>query len=299
MPLFELAALAASLCFATGGMLAVAPSRALGAVRFNRVRMAMMAIVLTLIGGLTGGFLTIGAADWWPLVLSGLIGIYLGDTFLFAGLRRVGPRRNAIMFALNAPLAAIFAVWFLDEILPPSVWIGCFLVTGGVMVAIALGRRRSGEDPWDVVHGSLPLGLGFGFLAAAGQALGLLLSRPLMEQGVDPIAGSAVRVLVGCLALFVTYEIQHFRQSRDHNLWTRQFVLQTFGSSAIGMGIGMTLVMFALSGGEAGIVATLSSAAPVVMLPMIWLTSRRAPALGAWLGAVLVVLGTFLVLNVN
>jgi hypothetical protein len=29
------------------------------------------------------------------LVISGLVGIFLGDTFLFAGLRRVGP----VMFA--------------------------------------------------------------------------------------------------------------------------------------------------------------------------------------------------------
>lgn len=299
MPTFEIAALLASVCFATGGMLAVAPSRALGAVRFNRIRMLMMALLLSAVAGLTGGFDTIDAADVLPLVVSGLIGIYLGDTFLFAGLRRVGPRRNAIMFALNAPLAALFGVWFLDEVLPPLVLIGCLLVTAGIMVAIAFGRRRSGENPWDVIHGSLPLGLAFGLLAAAGQAGGLLLSRPLMEQGVDPIAGSAVRVVVGCVALFLTYEIQQFRKSRDHALWTRAYILQTFGSSLIGMGVGMTLVMFALSGGEAGVVATLSSAAPVVMLPMIWLTSRHAPALGAWVGAVIVLIGTALVLNLK
>lgn len=299
MPTHEIAALLASVCFATGGMLAVAPSRTLGAIRFNRIRMLMMAILLSAVAWLTDGFATISSADVLPLVLSGLIGIYLGDTFLFAGLRRVGPRRNAMMFALNAPLAALFGVWFLDEVLPPLVMIGCLLVTAGIMVAIALGRRRSGENPWDVVHGSLPLGLAFGLLAAAGQAGGLLLSRPLMEQGVDPIAGSAIRVLVGCVALLLTYEIQQFRQQRNHAMWTRAYVLQTFGSSFIGMGVGMTLVMFALSGGEAGVVATLSSAAPVVMLPMIWITSKRAPAFGAWMGAVVVLVGTALVLNVK
>jgi len=299
MPTFEIAALLASVCFAAGGMLAVAPSRALGAIRFNRIRMLLMTILLSLVAWLTGGFQTISGADVLPLVLSGLVGIYLGDTFLFAGLRRVGPRRNAIMFALNAPLAALFGVWFLDEILPPLVLIGCLVVTAGIMVAIGFGRRRSGEDSWDLVHGSLPVGLAFGFLAAAGQAAGLLLSRPMMEQGVDPVAGSAVRVLVGCLALFVTYEVQRFKQPRDHSVWTRQHLLQTFGSSVVGMGVGMTLVMFALSGGEAGVVATLSSAAPVVMLPLLWVTARRAPAIGAWLGAIAVVLGTGLIVAVR
>ncbi|NCX49975.1 MAG: EamA family transporter, partial [Gammaproteobacteria bacterium] len=46
----------------------------------------------------------------------------------------------------------------------------------------------------------------FGFLAAAGQAGGILLSRPLMEQGIDPIAGSAVRVAIAAIALVAVYE---------------------------------------------------------------------------------------------
>ena len=35
------------------------------------------------------------------------------------------------------------------------------------------------------------------------------------------------------------------------------------------MGLGMTLVMFALQGGQAGIVATLSTTSPALVLPML------------------------------
>lgn len=297
MLVYDIAALAASACFAMGALFAMAPSRALGAVRFNRIRMLMMSLLLAGVALLTDGFASIAWSDFPILILSGLVGIFLGDTFLFAGLRRVGPRRNAIMFALNAPLAAILGVLFLDEMLAPAVWLGCLTVTAGIIIAIAFGRRRSGDNPWDVIHGSLPAGLLFGFLAALGQAGGILLSRPVMETGADPIAASAVRVGVGCLALLITYEIQQFRKPRDHRQWTTQYVIQTFGSGFIAMGVGMTCVMFALIGGKAGLVATLSSAAPIVLLPMIWLTSRQAPALGAWVGASIVVLGTALIFS--
>lgn len=297
MPIHEIAALSASFCFAIGGLFAVAPSRALGAIRFNRVRMLIMGVALSLVAWATGGFGTLVAHQLPLLVLSGLIGITLGDTFLFAGLRRVGPRRNAIMFALNAPLAALLGVWLLDEFMAPAVWLGCIAVTGGVLIAIAFGRRRSGENPWDVVYGSLPAGLFFGFLAAVGQAGGILLSRPVMEAGVDPIAASAVRVGVGCLALWLTYEIQHFGRVRDHSPWTSQYVLRTAASGIVGMGLGMTFVMYALSGAKAGLVATLSSAAPVILLPLMWLFTGRAPAWGAWVGACVVVAGTALVFS--
>mgnify|MGYP006302557593 FL=1 len=296
MPIYEIAALAASVCFATGGLFAVAPSRALGAIRFNRIRMLFMAALLGVAGYFTDGFSTLTWAVMPQLILSGLVGIYLGDTFLFAGLRRVGPRRNAVMFALNAPLAALAGVLLLGERLEVWVALGCVTVTAGVVIAILYGRRRSGVDHWETVHGSLAAGLAFGFLAAVGQAGGIILSRPLMESGVDPVAGSAVRVAVSCLALLVTYEIQTWRQPKDHSVWTRQHLVMTAGSGLFGMGLGMTLVMFALVGGQAGVVSTLSSAAPVVMLPLLWITSGQRPLMSAWLGALIVFVGTGLIM---
>ncbi|HYS86412.1 MAG TPA: EamA family transporter, partial [Bradyrhizobium sp.] len=51
------------------------------------------------------------------------------------------------------------------------------------------------------------------------------------------------------------------------------------------------LQLYALRSYDAGIVAVLSSMAPVVMLPMIWIMSGDPPPLSAWLGAILAVLG--------
>ena len=299
MPIDELAALGASLCFAVAGLLAVEPSRVLGAIRFNRIRMLVISVLLLTVSWFSGGIDTLSMDVLPVLVISGLVGIFLGDTFLFAGLRRVGPRRNAVMFPLNAPLTAIAGMFFLDEVLSFPVFLGCLFVTSGVMIAIVYGRRPSASSHWEAVHGSLPLGLLFGFLAAAGQAGGILLSRPLMEQGVDPVAGSAVRVAIAALALFIIYGWTARGTAKDHSVWTRTIILKTVGSGVIGMGVGMTLVMYALTGGEAGIVSTLSSAAPVVMLPILWVTSQERPALGAWIGALIVFFGTALILNLG
>jgi drug/metabolite transporter (DMT)-like permease len=226
MPIDEPAALGAYLCFAVAGLLAVEPSRVLGAIRFNRIRMFVISVLLLTVSWFIGGIDTLSMDVLPVLVISGLVGIFLGDTFLFEGLRRVGPRRNAVMFALNAPLTAIAGIFFLDEVLSFPVFLGCLLVTSGVMIAIAYGRRPSVSSHWEAVHGSLPLGLLFGFLAAAGQAGGILLSRPLMEQGVDPVAGSAVRVAIAALALFMTYGWTTRGTAKDHSVWTRTIILK-------------------------------------------------------------------------
>jgi drug/metabolite transporter (DMT)-like permease len=62
-------------------------------------------------------------------------------------------------------------------------------------------------------------------------------------------------------------------------------------SGILAMGIGMTLLLFALSGGKTGIVATISATSPVLILPMLWLRTGERPAAGAWAGAALAVAG--------
>jgi drug/metabolite transporter (DMT)-like permease len=57
----------------------------------------------------------------------------------------------------------------------------------------------------------------------------------------------------------------------------------------------MSLLMAALHQGDVGIVSTLSSMTPVLILPLVWLRSGEAPPPRAWLGALLAIGGTALV----
>jgi drug/metabolite transporter (DMT)-like permease len=63
----------------------------------------------------------------------------------------------------------------------------------------------------------------------------------------------------------------------------------------IALAFGMTLLLFALSGGKVGIVSTLSATTPVIILPMLRLKNRQEPAPVAWAGATLVVAGIALI----
>jgi drug/metabolite transporter (DMT)-like permease len=62
-----------------------------------------------------------------------------------------------------------------------------------------------------------------------------------------------------------------------------------------GIFMGMTLLMAALAVGDVGIVTTLSSTTPILILPMVWFVTRRPPAPVAWVGAALAVAGTALI----
>ena len=66
-------------------------------------------------------------------------------------------------------------------------------------------------------------------------------------------------------------------------------------SAFVGATLGMSLLMAALHTGNVGIVSTLSSMTPVLILPMMWIRSGRRPGLAAWLGAFLAIAGTALI----
>ena len=61
MPVHELVAFGATLCFAIAGLLAVKPSHVLGAIRFNRIRMLIMAFCLFFAAMVSGDLPTLTA----------------------------------------------------------------------------------------------------------------------------------------------------------------------------------------------------------------------------------------------
>ena len=291
---FLLAALAAAACWAFTGLIAPGPVAHLGALAFNRLRMAMVLVMLALAATATGGWATLSTDILTPVLLSGLIGIFLGDTALFLTIHRLGPRRTGILFSMNAPMSALLGWLVLGEDLSSAAIAGIAVAVAGVVLAIAFGKRRSQLHQWETVRGSLAVGVVLGLVAALSQSVGSLIARPVMAGGADPIAVSAIRVGISALALTALMQLPgpRFRQKNPLTLPVAGIVAL---SGFVGMGVGMTLILFALSGGEVGIVATLSATTPAILLPMLWWRTGERPALGAWIGAALVIIGTGLI----
>jgi drug/metabolite transporter (DMT)-like permease len=230
------------------------------------------------------------------MALSGLVGIFVGDTALFSAMNRLGPRRAGVLFATHAAFSALLGFVVLGERMKAQAMLGGLLTLGGVMLAIVLGRRKDETHAWEADSGPVAMGVILALLAALCQALGTLIAKPVMAQGVDPVMASAVRVTIATLAHFVLL-LAGFRPARAIAAPTLRVLAQTGINGFIAMGIGMTLILLALQKGNIGVVAILSSVSPILVLPLLWLQLRRAPAPGAWMGAALTVLGTALILH--
>lgn len=288
-------ALGAAVCWAVSSLSSVTPVRHLGAFAFMRWRMLLVTLMLWTVAFTTGSWQSVPWGSYGVLGLSGLIGIFVGDTALFAAVNRLGPRRAGVLFATNAVFSAGLGFWVLSERMSAQAAWGGALTVAGVMTAIVLGRRKEESHTWEADRGHVGAGVALGLLAALCQALGALIAKPVLGAEVDPVAASAVRVTAAaaahCAVLWLGFKVA---QAQNKPTW--RVLAQTGLNGFLGMGIGMSLILLALKHGDVGMVAILSSVSPVVVLPLLWWRLGRAPAPGAWLGAGMAVLGTGLVL---
>lgn len=292
---FDLLALGAAVCWALGSLLSVSPSRHLGAFAFTRWRMLMVALMLWAVTLASGGWRSFPLESWGVMAISGLIGIFVGDTALFAAMNRLGPRRSGVLFATHAMFSALLGFWLLGERMNAQAAWGAGLTMMGVMTAILLGRHKEESHAWESDRGHVGAGVLLGLLAALCQAVGSLIAKPVMSADLDPIAASAIRVSVACSVHFILLWFG-FSVARAQQAPTLRVLAQTALNGFITMGVGTTLILLALKKGDVGMVAILSSVSPVLVLPLLWLRLGRAPALGAWLGAGLTVVGTVFIL---
>lgn len=291
MYIAEFSALAAALCWSVGGLFSTTPARTLGAIRFNRIRLCFVFLMLLAASFITSGWETLDAHAIRILLLSSMIGLFLGDTLLFATLKRLGPRRTGILFTTNAPFSVVIGYFFLHEILPLKTIVGCFLIMMGVVLAIFYGTRSTQKHAFEKIQGSIATGILFGLLSALCQSISVIIARPIMASGVDAVAASALRVGASALALILFQYFNRAKIKQPVVPLTGRLICQTAISGLVGMALGMTFLLFALTRGEAGLVSTLSATSPIFILPILWIATREKPAAGAWAGAFFAVIG--------
>lgn len=294
--LASIAALGTATCWALSSIISSTATRHFGAIRFTRTRYLIVLAPMLLLSFFLGNWSNWSLSFYLLMGLSGLSGVFLGDTLLFAGYARLGPRLGTVIFSSAAPITEIMNWIWLGTAFNATKVLGIFLISAGVMTAIFFGKRHGPVHKLESLAGPLWLGLIVMFGAAFLQALGTIIAKPVLDAGLDPFTGAAWRVLVSVVAYGVlTLVPAAITRAEDHGPYTPRMTALTALSGTLGMLIGMTLFIWALSIGDAGIVAAVASTSPLIQLPILWIVTRQAPTLGAWCGSALAVFGGVLI----
>ena len=284
----EAMAVGTAICIALGSMLANELKGRIDVPRLIRWQFVSAFVMSAIASLFLGDWASLTVRHLWLMALSSLCGVIIAGTTYFNSIYRAGPRVTALLFSLCSPFALLLGYVVLDETITLRQGGGVALVLLGIVLAI--GRERGAQARTKVPWGGIVLGTA----TALFQALGTLAARPAMETGAEPFAAMTVRIGVAALFFSLLLFVPSQRLNAPYRFQGRDLAL-TCASSFFGAAFGTVLLMAALAEGNVGIVSTLSSMTPIVILPMVWIRTGVPPPPLAWIGAVLAVAGTALI----
>lgn len=285
----ELAALLTAVFWTITALAFESASLKVGSVAVNIIRLCLALVVISVYNFFARGLwfpVDASSEAWFWLVLSGVIGLVLGDFFLFESFTLVGSRIAMLMMTLVPPITALLSWLLMGEVLTLMNITGMGLTLSGIALVILSRKNKLGKIN---VNYSVK-GLLFAFLGAVGQAVGLVLSKKGMGE-YDAFAATQIRIITGVIGFAVLITL--WRK------WSRvgAAVVNTKAMARISTGaffgpfLGISFSLYAVQHTQAGIASTLMSIVPVLIIPPAILILKQKVTVKEIVGAIISVCG--------
>ncbi len=254
------------------------------------VALPFMTIMTLFLPGLEAAFLPITTI--LLLAASVLFGAVIGDTIYLWSQERIGVS-YAFPIAMSFPIITFFmTVGFLGEPLILSRLTGAVIALIGVILISNEENRKQNEDgtqkKLDV------LGLFGAFATALLYATGTTILQVGIE-GVDPIAGNLIRMVVGSIAFIPMVALARYS---GMTLPTAKATKLVVIAGFFGMAVGSLFYVSAVALVGAAIMSVIASTAPLFAVPVsvLVLKEKVTPIVGVGIlativGVILVVVG--------
>jgi drug/metabolite transporter (DMT)-like permease len=270
--------------------------RSITAVGLTRANLGRLIVALVCLGAYAhtvGGGMGGAGRNWF--LLSGLIGMGLGDLASFSALPLLGSRLSILMGQCLAVPVAIVA---------ERMWLGTrlsaaqFLWGAVILVGVAVAVMPTPKSPPRVRV--RPIGFLLGTLSAIGQGLGAVVSRRAVAaaaaagETVDGITAAYQRI-VGGLVITAAFFIVRDLLRRDRPAAARPPPLRRHlwivVNAVCGAVIGVSCYQWALATTPSGIVLPIVATTPLVIVPFSWVLEGDRPSRRSLAGGVIAVAG--------
>jgi drug/metabolite transporter (DMT)-like permease len=269
--------------------------RHVGALGVSFVRLIITCVFLSVHGLLARGlvFPTDASATHWQILgLSGFVGFFVSDLFLFKAFLLIGPRLSLLIYSLTPPITALLAWSCLSAPLPARSWLAMAVTLAGV-VWVVLEQPERGRK----VEQRRPLrGIVLAAAATFWQAVAILLTKAGVGD-YDAAGATYIRVLGGLAGYVVLVTLLGRWSVLGVTLRHPRALAIMTGGAIVGPYLGVMLYVVALKHCSPGVVATITATMPVLILPFsIWLDRERVSP-RALLGALVSVTGIALLVT--
>ena len=195
------------------------------------------------------------------LMISGIIGISIGDTLYINALKIIGTRKTLSFEALTPLIATTLGTFNIDEIYPQKVWIGSLIVSFSLFMIVRQNTFHKEDSKETNILGIL-CALGSVFCAV----LAALLSRViLISSTLTPLQTTEIRLLSASIFLFLIFK-KDFLNVLNNRSITKQNHSNLILSTLLGTNFGILFQQMAFKFLPIGIGWTLLSLSPVAAL---------------------------------
>lgn len=290
----QLAALGTAACWSLTAIFFSYSGRLVGSGVVNRSRLVFAMIFISLTHLIMVGTIFPFQTEpyrWVWLALSSVLGLVLGDTFLFRAYVLVGPRLSMLMMSTVPILSALMAWLILGESVTNLELAGILVTVSGI--AWVVTERRSGQV--SVENKRYGMGLFFAFLGALGQSSNLIAAKFGLVGDYPAISATAIRLFV---ALIILWLVAAFRGQLAFTIrqWRNPLAFRAIiAGTVVGPFLGIWLSLIAIQLAPVGVAATLMALPPVILIPLEFLAYGARVSQRGILGTVVAFLGVAII----
>jgi drug/metabolite transporter (DMT)-like permease len=237
-------------------------------------------------------------------LLSGLLGIGVGDVAFFQALPRLGPRLSVLLVhCLTAPLGALVEWLWLGTTLTWRQMLFGAITLVGVGIALTPGRNLR------LTRRELAIGVAAGVLAALGGAGGAVYSRKAYAvlhatgEHLDAVNAGYQRMLAGVLVAGICLLLVKRREFRVQARAPQRLVAEVslrkwrgvwhwiLLNALAGQTLGVSCMQWAFETTPAGVVLSIIALSPIVVIPIALVVEGERPGIQSLIGGAVAVAG--------
>lgn len=205
------------------------------------------------------------------LVLSGFLGLCLGDLFLFRAFTTLGPARSLVLYSFQPLMLGIYGYVFLNQIfsLNQTLAVICMIIC----IFIFMLERNKTTGSWDMKS------FVWAFLGITLDALGVMLTREAFEQntGLETFQVNVIRCTGALLGFFLISPKSYLLVAKDVIGLRKREMSLLFGAAICGCFLSLTLYLAALKYAHVGTLTAIAITGPVWVSLLECLYHRRLP----------------------
>ena len=222
------------------------------------------------------------------LLLSGFIGIAIGDTLLFGSLNNLGAGLSAIVVCLYSPFIITLSLIFLKEKLTVFQVLGAVMIIFAVLIA-TIRREKRTENSKTLIQGAV-----LGVLASASMAVGVIIMKPILET--SPLVWTTlVRLCGGIIGLVVVFLIYPQRRTVIDSLTATRSWTNTIIGSLVGAYAAMLVWLGGMKYTQASVASALNQTSTLFIFVFAAFLLKERLNLRKTIGVVLAFAGSVLV----